>query len=273
MLRISHRQEGFSLVELAVGLVIVAALLSALLVPLSTQIDQRRTVETQRLLEVAREALYGFVIANKRFPCPATAGSQGREQFVVGGGPADGRCETYRGFLPAAELGLSPLDREGFQVDAFGGDANRIRYAVTEWALSGANPTYTSTGGMWTYSWTSVGATNADANARHKLYVCSQMSAITTNTYLCESGVTLAPGQAIAIIYSLGGNGSDTEARRLEGTLHADELQNYQPAANPRVFVSRVRSDQAGSAFDDMLLWVSPHVLISRLAAANQLSN
>jgi hypothetical protein len=116
-----------------------------------------------------------------------------------------------------------------------------------------------------------VGATNPDANARHKLFVCSEASVITTDTFLCGSGVTLAPGQAIAVIYSLGGNGSDTEARRVDGTLHADELQNYLPGANPRVFVSRVRSDQAGNAFDDMLLWVSPSVLISRLAAANQL--
>ena len=72
MLKTNRRQGGFSLVELALGLVIVATLLSALLVPLATQLDQRRTGETQRLLEVAREAIYGFVVAQDRFPCPAT---------------------------------------------------------------------------------------------------------------------------------------------------------------------------------------------------------
>jgi type II secretory pathway pseudopilin PulG len=258
ILKTNRRQAGFSLVELALGLVIVATLLSALLVPLATQLDQRRTAETQRLLEVAREALYGFVVAQDRFPCPATAGSNGAEAFATSpsaGNPNNGFCLSFRGFLPAATLGLSPLDREGFQTDAFGGDANRIRFAVADVDFDPGNKLYTAAGKMRALGMTVI------SSAPNRFSVCSTANTVAASG--CPAGgVTLANGNAIAVVLSVG--------RNPEGRGD-DENENLDLTAGNQVFVSRIQSDAAVNPFDDMLLWVSPNVLISRLAAAGKL--
>jgi prepilin-type N-terminal cleavage/methylation domain-containing protein len=127
------RSQGFSLIELAIGLVIVATLLSALLVPLATQMDQQRAAETRRQLDTARDALMGFAASHGRLPCPATSTSNGVEAFLnpPTGNPSNGECASALGLLPAVTLGLSPLDDQGFYRDAYGTENNRIRYAVS----------------------------------------------------------------------------------------------------------------------------------------------
>src|SRR5258708_14413553 len=65
------RSRGFSLVELAVALAIIALLLAGALIPLSTQIDVRNGADTQRSMESIRDAITGFAQANGRLPCPA----------------------------------------------------------------------------------------------------------------------------------------------------------------------------------------------------------
>jgi prepilin-type N-terminal cleavage/methylation domain-containing protein len=235
------RSRGFSLIELAIGLVIVAVLLSSLLVPLVTQVDQRRTAETQRLLDEARSALIGFVAANRRFPCPATAASSGVESPAGGG-----NCTNPVGFLPAVTLGLTPVDQQGFQTDPFGNQTNRIRYAIADVNLAGLD-TFTTTGGMTT----------------------ATMNTIATS---CSTGPALANGSAIAVIYSVGKNGvlytgdCATPAATCVG-VSGDETENVDL---DRVFVNRPSSDAAGAEFDDMLVWISPSMLFGRLISVGQ---
>ncbi len=69
--RTGSGQKGFSLIELAIVLVVVALLIGGLLVPLSMQIEQQRIRDTQKTLEEIKEALVGFAIANGRLPRPA----------------------------------------------------------------------------------------------------------------------------------------------------------------------------------------------------------
>src|SRR5712671_4311276 len=69
------RTEGFSLVELAVALAIIALLLAGALIPLSTQIDVRNSADSQRTMESIRDAIIGFAQANGRLPCPANGGT------------------------------------------------------------------------------------------------------------------------------------------------------------------------------------------------------
>jgi prepilin-type N-terminal cleavage/methylation domain-containing protein len=264
MLRRHSAQGGFSLIELAIGLVIVATMLSALLVPLATQLDQRRTAETQALLEEAREALLGFAIGQDRFPCPASDTSNGQEAFDTTASPpgsaANGQCLRYRGWLPAATLGLSPVDRAGYQTDGFGGDANRIRYAIADYNNPNATDkkTFTATGGM-TGNFDSAGLANVATGTTGRLSICSQAS--TANT-TCSAGAFLANGNAVAVILSVGKNPDGRSD---------DENENLDTTAANRIFVSRTHSDLAGGQFDDLVLWISPNVLISRLAAAGKI--
>ncbi|MCW5592931.1 MAG: type II secretion system protein, partial [Burkholderiales bacterium] len=127
--RRTHR--AFTLLEVMLVMLILAILLTGLSVPLATQIALRRQEETRRILDDAREAVLGFAATQGRLPCPASASSRGEESFAPGGSALDGNCSNfYDGFLPAATLGLSPLDPDGFARDGWGTGANRIRYAV-----------------------------------------------------------------------------------------------------------------------------------------------
>lgn len=100
--------KGFSLVELAVVLVIVGLLASGLMLSLGTQRESATTQEAQRQLETIREAVIGFALANGRLPCPAlstlanTDSNAGREN-----------CTLQHGVVPWATLGLTESDPWG----------------------------------------------------------------------------------------------------------------------------------------------------------------
>ncbi len=109
LLKPSHRRHaGFSLVELAVVLVIVGLLASGLMLSLGTQRESATTLEAQRQLESIREALIGFALANGRLPCPAprtlanTDANAGREN-----------CASQHGVVPWVTLGLPETDPWG----------------------------------------------------------------------------------------------------------------------------------------------------------------
>ncbi|MBI5041503.1 MAG: prepilin-type N-terminal cleavage/methylation domain-containing protein [Gammaproteobacteria bacterium] len=109
-----HTHAGFTLIEMAVVLVIVGLLLGGMLVPLATQMETDRRKETTATLESIREALIGFAVVNRRLPCPDT-NADGREDCPSGapnGGPKG---------LPFADLGVSSTDAWD----------NTWRYAVT----------------------------------------------------------------------------------------------------------------------------------------------
>lgn len=104
------KQRGFSLIEMAVVLVIVGLLVTGLLLPLSAQIDQRNYNETQRELSDIREALIGFSLSNAAangspyLPCPDTNGDGFEDRLA-------GVCANAVAGLPWATLGLGRLDR------------------------------------------------------------------------------------------------------------------------------------------------------------------
>lgn len=104
------KQQGFSLIEMAVVLVIIGLLVTGLLMPLSAQIDQRNFNETQRELIEIRDALLGFSLSNTAatgqpfLPCPDT-NADGFEDRLAG------VCANPVGGLPWATLGLGRADR------------------------------------------------------------------------------------------------------------------------------------------------------------------
>ncbi len=241
--------HGFTLIELTIVLFVVALLLGGLLPTLSSQVEQRRTSETSKQLDEIQQALIGYAIINGRLPCPASSTSNGVESPAGGG-----NCGTpnfYNGFVPAATLGLSGTDSAGFAVDSWG---NRIHYAVSSWtSISPAvNNVFTTTAGMST-----VGISNP---LSPNLLVCSTATGIGPSS--CAVGTALTANGVPAIIFSTGKNGPLGNG--------ADEQANLDGNAT---FVSH--SPTPGSAangeFDDLVIWLSPNVLINRMVAAGKL--
>lgn len=108
-IRPTAQSAGFTLVEMAVVLVIIGLLLGGLLVPLSTQMENDRRKETQAGLEAIREALIGYAVLNGQLPCP-DSNNDGLPGPAVCSGNANQR---NIGGLPYGLLGVARTDAWG----------------------------------------------------------------------------------------------------------------------------------------------------------------
>lgn len=250
-------RRAFTLLEVMLVMLILTILVSGLAVPLSTQVAMRRHEETRRILDEAREAILGFAAANGRLPCPASATSRGQESFAPGGSATDGNCANFHdGFLPAASIGLSPLDAEGFARDGWGTPANRVRYAVhgAGDVLGGVSNPLTRTNGMRQATLDQLG------NASGYLVICGTGAAATPAG--CGPAVNQLTRRAAFVLLSLGTNAVD------QPRPGSDESRNVD---GDGVFVSHEFSTATGNAFDDYLTWVPINILAARMISAGRL--
>lgn len=233
--------EGFSLIEMAIVLLIVSALLGGLLVSISTtrEISNRNSAEDT--IEEIVEALYGFAQATGRLPCPATAASNGVE-VCPAAAPAIGR----HGFVPSATLGLSgPLNSDNLLMDDWLG---AYRYSVST---------------VFTNAYTAnlSARTLAELIDGADLQVCDVPGCAGT-----PGGIVLADNLP-AVVLSLGANW-DTFTSTNEVENSGETTSSGYRMPNDLTFVS---TGYVEDSFDDLLGWVSPSILISRLVAAGQL--
>lgn len=227
---------GFTLVEMAIVLVIVGLLLGGLLMPLSAQVEQRRISETQKTLDEIKEALIGFAISKGYLPCPDKTGvggagtaNDGQEDVA-----ATGACVNQEGNIPWATLGVADVDGWG----------NRIHYRV--------DATFSNRSPLATFSLASAGT------------LCvGQATACTT----------IVASALPAVILSYGKNGFgaiNSSGNTNPAPTSADELENTNVNVN---FVSRIPSPAGSPAgeFDDIVTWLSPNILFSRMISAQKL--
>lgn len=226
--------KGFSLVEMAMVLAIITLLLGGLLPTLSAQMEAQRLKETRKQLDEIQQALFGYAMINGRLPCPAYSSG---EEDPVGGGACN---HAYDGFVPAATLGLTTTDSNGFAADPWG---NRIRYAVT----SSNADAFTKPNGM--------SAAGLSALAPN-LLVCSTATGISGSSCAAGAALTSSPGVP-AVIYSPGKNGA-------AGSSAPDEQANTD---GNRTFVSHTPTP----GFDDQVAWLSGNILINRMVTAGKL--
>lgn len=266
---------GFSLVELAVVMTIVAFLLGSLMYTLSAQTEQRSFEDTRRRLDQARELLLAFSIVKGRLPCPAryasvASNSQGLESFCSSASPATcagsettteqthGNCSNYTdGYLPAASLGWQQTDSSGFAVDTWG---NRLRYAVaklnTNCSTSPPANTvlFTSTSNLKTYG---ISCQPND------LLVCRSATGITASDCGGAANQVMTQGLLVGVVFSTGKNGA-------VGGAGTDELANLN---GDRIFVfhTPTSSTATNGEFDHQMTWVTVGELYGKLIAAGVL--
>ena len=265
MRRESEDQSGFTLIEVSLAIFITALLLTGVVLPLRTQLEVRMLDETNRLIEQAKEALLGYVAMYGHFPCPASATSNGWEaapkheaEFEVTG---DRTCPSYVGFLPAAELGITTVDAQGYAIDGWGRPENRLRYAVSD-------ATVPAVGGVVDSMTVEAGIQSAGIDgllATDLLHVCASAAGVTPGIG-CGSAANTLTSKAAVVIWSLGPNAAS-------GGTSADERENPNPNGLPpdRVFVSRPRSLGTATEFDDIVAWLPLPLIINRLVAAGHL--
>jgi len=242
--------HGFTLVEMAVVLVIVALIIGGLMMPLSAQVDQQRYNETTRDLEDAKEALLGYAMSHKAvvdgrpyLPCPDTD-NNGVEEVRNGVGV----CPSQEGRLPWTTLGLN-------RGDAWG---NLIRYRV-----------------HFNFSNSQNGITLSPVASVADFRICESSAC----------AVVIATRVPVVLV-SHGKNGYGAISEQLTvnavpAGISADEMENIDGRNNPTAGNANV--DTADTAdvdfvstfssanFDDVVTWLSPNILFNRMVAAGQL--
>ena len=251
------KQRGFSLVELAIVVLVMGLLLGGLMMPLSVQRENARVRDGLQQLETARLAIEGFALVNGTLPCPATPDSDGQAAAAGGG------CVTQHGFVPATTLDLNGnRNTDNLLLDPWG---SPLRYSVSA--------SDTNANGNWDFVAPGEMQSVTMSNLAPELVVCS-LAAGSTATACAGSNVTSIDA-APAIVYSMGKDwASFTSADQLENagaTIGGGPSGSNYPVADDAVFVDAVRSSLTGSEFDDLLIWLPPATLYARLVAAGHL--
>lgn len=229
---------GFSLVEMAIVLMIVGLLLGGLIPTLSSQMETQNISETRRQMNDIREALAGFAMINGRLPCPANGTTAAGSELVTGSGAA-AVCTLSQGVLPWATLGAN-------ETDAWG---RRFTYRVAANFADGADGT---------------GATTCSITPGASFQICSSAN---LNVKATSGGLDVA-ANVPAVVVSHGKNGLGAYpvgGGAQIGTASDDENEN---ADDDNIFVSK---DQVQDGFDDLVIWLSPSTLANRMVAAGKL--
>jgi len=107
--------RGFTLIELAVVLFLVALLMGALLGPVTLRLEAEERARAEAYLAEVKQALIGFAVRRGRLPCPDSSGGDGVENRTLpncsAGAPA--QCDTGASYLPHADLGVAVVDPWG----------------------------------------------------------------------------------------------------------------------------------------------------------------
>lgn len=231
---------GFSLIELAMVIVIITLLLGSLLIPLATQIDNRRYSETEKQLAHIKEALIGFALAKRYLPCPAISEVDGHEDRDPATNmctdPGGGGGPTRVGFLPWVTLGVPRNDAWD----------NLFRYSVTP------------------------GFANSNPNSYFALDTTGDIQIKASAT------VDLTNNEIPAIVLSHGKNGygatsSTGTAQFSPGSWAGDEQVNATGFDEVYVRVRTENTAATGGEYDDVVAWVSLNQLFARMVSAGRL--
>lgn len=271
-------ERGFSLVELAIVVLIVSILLTMGLAAFSVQVDTAALSATQKRQEAIKDALIAYLRKNRRLPCPETMGlagggtsPTGRENRANVSGPPDPslQCSSYVGTLPWLDLGL-PKDA------ALDGYGNFHTYFVSS-AAAVLDPDWTLTANPGTTTGFGTGSPGRFA--------------ITHNGQTTGVDASLYPLPALAAVvlvsHGKNGFGAITEkGTRNVDSADASELANQPPVAAaaaqswspqvsspidynaigmrvPAVTATLVTgSTTAGGTFDDVVLVLRPDDLL-----------
>lgn len=258
MKNMKKNNHGFTLIELAIVLVIIGVLLGSFLSTFGARIDNTRRAETLDELEVVKQAILGYVYAKSTvdgpyLPCPdcrtfvcqggtaANDGKEDRKTLVA----ELGRCsvENNVGNLPWITLGLAAGD----------GWDNRYKYWV--------DPMFSRTGQGGAVPW-------------DERFDLGDGAAGTVNTRV--SGVTGAlANNVVAVIYSLGKNslGGVSVYNVAQPNIPAANLDERENADADGLFVSRppTEAGATGGEFDDIVVWISEYELKAKLVEAGVL--
>jgi len=229
------KSKGFTLIEVAIVLLVVAFALGSFLIPLGSRMEDSREKTALTQLDEIKQAIIHFAIVNNRLPCPDT-NQNGQENFNI----VTGLCTNVlgRGWPPVVDLGLG-LSK---QLDPWG---QRVIYRMdTNFADWNPAP-----------NWAGTGCGTANPNVSFE--ICS----IGTHWVWQEVAQTNQVARQVPVILLSTG--------RLGGLTSPEESENTN--AN-RIFIKREKAgDNAVIPFNDIVVWISGSELAGNMVKAGRL--
>lgn len=253
------KQSGFTLIEVAIVFVIIAALLSYTFMPLRAQLETANIKQATAKLAEIEEALYGFAIANGRLPCPTIPGNNGVENpdTTINHCAGNAAITGYIGFVPVSTLSVKGnVNCDGLLVDPWG---QPYRYSISNSNASGNGDFVVFDG---------IRSGGGPTGVNPDIKVCNDLS-INCNA----AAASFSTDEAVAVIFSMGtrqrANSTDEDENAGEGAALASTcgLPAY-PMGSDSFYYSSLRIEVAGQEFDDIVTWISPNILYAKLLQA-----
>jgi len=254
--RKSSFQGGFTLIEIAIVLLVVTILLgySVAMFPKQQELKQYRAVEAE--MDSIIEHLIAHAQVNGRLPCPDTsAGGTVADIDGIEDRVGINDCEASFGFLPARTLGMNGRYNDaGVLEDSWG---QGYGYAISEVdaGVNGDIDLVTANGirdeGM------------AAVSAALDLSICDD-SAVAGFDLTCAAAASNdVVINVAAVIISLGKD----NAIPATSNIQAENLDDFHNGANDTVYVFSPRRDD----YDDVVKWIPASLLFSKMIEAEQL--
>ena len=250
-------QSGFTLIEIAIVLLVVAILLgySVAMLPVQQELKQYRHANTE--MDSIIEHLIAFAQVNGRLPCPDTStdtdgvanGIDGEEDphanVTVG-------CEAFFGFLPARTLGINgKYDAAGRLIDPWG---SGYGYAVSNIDTGDGNPDLVTGNGI---------RDEGLAAVIPDLQICSDSDTAGPDlTCAAVSGTAVVENVAVVIV-SLGKDFTLPASSEIQD----ENVDGFHNGTTDKVYIFSPRRDD----YDDVVKWIPRSLLFSRMLAADQL--
>lgn len=247
-----HTNNGFTLIELAVVLVVVGIMLGGFIGTLASRINVTKKGDASVELEEIKQSMMAYSFVNGYLPCPDCSTVAGDcTSALVGDGVSDFdltnvRCSVNEavGHVPWVTLGLGRGDPW----------SNHYRYAVQN--------------------------EYADENIVFTLASSAGTARIVEPDFVADATGGTAHSLAenvVAIIFSHGANGygaisEDNVARAAIPVANVDELENTD---NDGDYYMRPETSAdvsiAGKEFDDIVIWISEYELKAKMVEAGKL--
>lgn len=242
------RQGGFTLIEIAIVLLIVVILLgyTVAMFPVQQELKQYRKADAD--MESIIEHLIAYAQVRGRLPCP-DSDTDGLENSVGG---TD--CTAYYGLVPGRTLGIDgKYSAAGVLIDPWG---QGYRYAIadTDFSLDGEFDLVTA----------NEIREEGINNVVPSLFLCedSNVSPNDADTTCADvSGAEVIANVAVVIISM----GKDFAAPT--SNIEAENIDDFLDGTNDHVYIFAARRDD----YDDIVKWISPNLLFSKMIEADQL--
>lgn len=271
------KTQGFSLIEITLVLLVVAILLSGMLMPLAEFMENAKREQTQQELENIKEALFKFLIINRRLPCPTLPeqdGFEGRGANVKD----DQLYATYKcsepnafGFVPWKTLNFKgAYNKDDLLVDIWG---NPYHYVLSNTGSANSFPECNG-GGRSVF---------ASYNKITEGFLCKQAEGKNfSDANLIVNFYGQNQSDTVAVVFSTGKDGYSLMSPLEEKNFGQNDLTTAETITSSTTNTTYILADDLtffyadynpyptnpNKHFDDLMVWISTPELIGRMTKA-----